>query len=142
MQEGFRKSSGLISSSQISATKVETRRSSYSQGRNSSAKAGIQLMEVTKRNNFKRGSHLRRSMIISPLGLLKFKNHQIDEVNEDGATARDEKIEGEETRSLRMNSADRQSYNLKTLKSVSRSRKASQSQNGGGRAGTTSQGKQ
>ena len=50
-------------------------------------------------------------MIISPLGLLKFKNHQIDEVNEDGATVRDEKIENEETRSERMNSADRQSYN-------------------------------
>lgn len=64
-------------------------------------------------------------MIISPLGLLKFKNHQIDEVNEDGATVRDEKIENEETRSDRMNSADRQSYNLKTLNSVSRSRKAS-----------------
>ena len=64
-------------------------------------------------------------MIISPLGLLKFKNHQIDEVNEDGATVRDEKIENEETRSERMNSADRQSYNLKTLNSVSRSRKAS-----------------
>jgi|FrelakmetLWP11LW_1041352.scaffolds.fasta_scaffold656557_1 hypothetical protein len=81
-------------------------------------------MDVTKRSSFKAGQ-VRKSMIISPLGLLKFKNHQIDEVNEDGATARDEKIENEETRSERMNSADRQSYNLKTSKSVSRSRKAS-----------------
>ena len=118
-----------MSSSGFGATKVETRRSSYSQGRNSSNRTSIQLMDVTRRGSFKNGS-LRRSMIISPLGLLKFKNHQIDEVAEDGATARDERLETEEEpTSVRMNSADRQSYNLKTLKSVSRSRKASQSQN-------------
>ena len=118
-----------MSSSGFGATKVETRRSSYSQGRNSSHRTSIQLMDVTRRGSFKNGS-LRRSTIISPLGLLKFKNHQIDEVAEDGATARDERLENEEEpTSVRMNSADRQSYNLKTLKSVSRSRKASQSQN-------------
>lgn len=87
-------------------------------------------MDVTRRGSFKLGQ-TRKSLIISPLGLLKFKNHQIDEVNEDGATALEEKVGFEEDpTSVRMNSADRQSYNLKTLKSVSRSRKASHSQNG------------
>ena len=31
-------------------------------------------MDVTRRGSFKQGQ-LRRSQIISPLGLLKFKNH-------------------------------------------------------------------
>lgn len=108
VREGFRKSSGLVSSSGFGATKVETRRSSYSQGRNCSNKNSmIQLMEVTRRGSFKQGQ-LRRSQIMSPLGLLKFRNHQIDEVNEDGVTERDSKRETrQDPTSVRMNSADR-----------------------------------
>jgi len=71
------------------------------------------MMELTRRGSFKQGLS-RRSHLLSPLGLLKFKNHQIDEVNEDGATAKDERVEGDPS-SERMNSADRHSYNLKTL---------------------------
>ena len=75
VQEGFRKSSGLVSTSGFGATKIETRRSSYSQGQNSSNKTTIQLLDITRRGSFKQGANLRKSLIVSPLGLLKFKNH-------------------------------------------------------------------
>jgi len=64
----------------------------------------------------------------SPLGLTSFRNHQIDEVAEDGVTeARDQdRTENEDNdqskaNSIKQSSVDRQSYSLK-LKRESKSR--------------------
>jgi len=71
---------------------------------------------------------MKYRLIRSPLGLTSFRNHQIDEVNEDGVTeARDQdRTENEDNNqskanSIKQSSVDRQSYSLK-LKRESKSR--------------------
>jgi len=124
-QETFRRSSGLLVSEYTLGTKeIQTRRSSYSQGRQARSE-GLNLVDETK-INFRNRNKMKYRLIRSPLGLTSFRNHQIDEVAEDGVTeARDQdRTENEDqskANSIRQNSADRQSYSLK-LQRESKSR--------------------
>ena len=88
VQESFRRNSGLLVSQSFASKEIQTRRSSFSQGRNTRS-GGMNLVDESKMSLRNRNTFKYR-LIRSPLGLTSFRNHQIDEVAEDGVTeARD-----------------------------------------------------
>jgi len=88
-QETFRRSSGLLVSAPLGPKENQPRRNSYSQGRQTRSE-NLNLVDETK-ISFRNRTKMKYRLIRSPLGLTSFRNHQIDEVAEDGVTeARDQ----------------------------------------------------